>query len=368
MPTYEDPSAYTEVDTGNHLTETSTKVTHSGAIHHEDTYLYKDHGAAHFAGSFRHNFDFRFTATLVSFNEKPYFLANSINEANTIIDSLAHVMGIQMEDWDGSKYKLRLHTDYNGSHSGTNTGFNYSLNTTYYAQVFFDVTVGTFGTWYLKIYGSDADRTANASVLDSVSLAALTTVSFRYLYLFNSYNTSGSSNTDAGYSENYDLSAPAPGVNYTLTLDYLLYTLALQTLGLTKALTLALNNLSYSITLIALGLTRGYTLVLDYLSYILSLQIVLFTKSLNLVLNVIQYTLSLQAIVFTKQLIITVSYIAYTLTLQSIRVLVNGSVTFWVNKVKPSVMTVANRVKPSAMSLVNKVKPSASGWINKPKP
>lgn len=209
----EDFTTYTESDADGVLSQTTTKATFTNADYHADTYLYKDYGVAHFNASFRFNLDFRATAIASSLSTYNLFgLSNYLGTQNALDNANRPFLGVGIQDWNNGtqKYPFLLFEQKPGG-SGfyyDYSTFSFDLNTTYYLQIFYDSTVGTYGTIYCYVYSSDADRTAGTNVIDTMTVTLHEAPSFRYLYAFQIYTNNGATTNDvSGYVENLNLSA-----------------------------------------------------------------------------------------------------------------------------------------------------------------
>lgn len=203
----EDFTTFTEVDTGADLSETATRVTFNGAIAQNDTYLYKDYGAAYFSGGFTHKIDFRLSAALKNpFNF--WEIANDLGTENGLAGGSKPLLAVGIQDYnvgDNTFPFLLLQRTSTGGASFNYTTFFGQLNTTYYLKITYDPSAGSFGTITLYIYPTDADRTAGTNLIESKSrVLTVEAASYRYMYGFQSFSTTGSANTDSGYLENLE--------------------------------------------------------------------------------------------------------------------------------------------------------------------
>lgn len=211
----EDFTTYTESDPDGLLSQTSARSTYASLSFWHDTWLYKDYGAGHFNATFRHNFDYRANADPVLAHNF-WGIMNNVNSENyNAVNGFPQLL-VGIQDWNAglSKYDFLLQEQWNDGtqhQSYIYTGFNYSVNTTYYLQVYYNPAVGTYGTIYLYVYPTDADRTAGTNVIDTVSRELHAAISYRYLIAIQQYTVNGGTTpTVSGYIENLDLSASAP--------------------------------------------------------------------------------------------------------------------------------------------------------------
>lgn len=202
----EDFTTYTEVDLTGYLSQTALVSTYTNMPNDQAlAYLYKDYTAGFFTGNFRHNFDFKST--------------NNGNNAEVIVWSVGNGLGTwfanllanqQQVDISaycpaGGSYQLSVEElDGSGSNYGTSSSTTYIANTTYYCQVYRDTTIGSFGTLFLSIYSNSA-RTI---LLENISLALHSNLSYRYIFAPQSYRVGGGNGTQvSGTVSNLDFSA-----------------------------------------------------------------------------------------------------------------------------------------------------------------
>lgn len=208
----EDFTTYTEVDTGNYITETASTITMLLMTYGNACYLYKDYGASHFAGNFRLNIDLNLTA---------YGAGSGAN--NSCLSVLSDFLGTEEANRVGNKNQIGIaFGDYASGYpillEEVNGGNNYyaqayspaSTATTYYLQIFRDTAVGANGTIYLYVYGSSSDRTNGVNLLGSSSIALQANISYRYAMGVQNYASTGGGTALSGTIANWDLAATAP--------------------------------------------------------------------------------------------------------------------------------------------------------------
>ena len=186
-------TTYTEQDTNNRFSETSTRATFTNSPCNETNYLYYDFGVDYFAGDFTFLFDF--------------IVSSGGNGSNTII-GLGNDLSDYRTNQVASKSQLCIRLGYNGGSftielieldSGSETSDNYAgtINTNYYLTFTRDESVGTYGTIYCYVY-SDSART---TLLDTLTLTLNTSKKdFRYFFALQSYNN-GTAVAQTGYME-----------------------------------------------------------------------------------------------------------------------------------------------------------------------
>lgn len=189
--TYEDLTTYTEVDPSSQLAVTSATATATALSRNTSTYLYKDFGAAYFAG----DFSFDFECKIVDFSANyagclTMALNNAVQDYQAAYNAAGYVQGVYVAYSSGCQ--IFLHELHAGSQYNSGT-FGATANTNYYMTFRRNASAGTFGTLYLDIY-SDAARTA---LITTLSLVLHSNTSFRYLDIFQSINSGSSLWTSA---------------------------------------------------------------------------------------------------------------------------------------------------------------------------
>ena|SRR3990167_749872 len=212
----EDLTTYTETDPNAHLAETAARVTWTDLARNEDAYLTTDKGVNFFDGSFTHLMDVNEGSTsvnssyayfwgLTNFNNDDLYgggpgggnndeLAANVEWNTAYVD---YVFTIREQD-GASQYTVD---------SGTSL---YADDTTYYAKIVRDESVGVNGTLYLYVYSNSA-RTTQVGATLSTALHT-SNKDFRYVYACSSFNTAGLP-TNTGYMENLDLQIVAIAPN-----------------------------------------------------------------------------------------------------------------------------------------------------------
>jgi len=198
--TTENLTGFTEEDAGGYLAETATRCTFTALTSDADTYLYKDYTASYFSGDFTHDFELYINSGGVSeTNVYPYTMSNDLDDITGLYNA------------DKSYYTVTVRTQTNAfdlylSEVDSGTDYNdmttLNRNTLYYIRIKRNETVGTYGTIYLYVYTSSADRTANTNIIDTLTVTLHTSKKdFRYIMLCASENI-GSSSVKSGYVEN----------------------------------------------------------------------------------------------------------------------------------------------------------------------
>lgn len=225
---YEDFTTFTEVDPNSKWTvDSATKVSTNQLPTRDNSYIYKDYGAAYF-GDFEHYFDFQVTTKSIDGLTPEVVIWGLSNEIGTY-NNWTNYEYIRAK-CSPSNFALRLVAGGAADETGT-----LSYATTYYAAI---SRTGTSLT--LEVYSSSALRDSGGSGdVDSWSVTAATTT-FRYLYA----GTGESGSPDAGYIthfvENFLISVPqSVSLADTLTLsDAITLSLSKETVLLNDTLTL----------------------------------------------------------------------------------------------------------------------------------
>lgn len=196
-PTYEDLTTYTEVDGAGVLSKTASRATWSGVTRNTSAYIYKDFGAGFFSGDVTVDFDARLTSSSgTSFVEAVGF-ANQLGDASNA--NRTNSMGVFL--YNGNSVHLReMDGGSNYSQSGA-----ISLSTTYYMRFRRDESVGTYGTIYLYVATSDANRNSG-TWLHTLSVTLHSSMKdYRYFYATASLNDSNVFPL-SGWAENFLIS------------------------------------------------------------------------------------------------------------------------------------------------------------------
>jgi len=193
----EDFTTYTEVDTANNriVVTSATHVDHAAA-RNEDTYLYKDYGAAHFA-TFEHLVDAKsaFDGGSGGYGHV-WMLANELDDEKGLLVASKTYIGVNMNRDGVLNYICLIEGYATVRYSDLSSG--YAANTPYYLKIEKSGTALT-----CKIY-SDSART---TLLDTLSLVLHANHSFRYVFACNTYND-GSANLQNNDIDNLSLHEP----------------------------------------------------------------------------------------------------------------------------------------------------------------
>jgi len=193
-------TTYTEVDTGEDLTVTVTRITGVNAVSNDAPRVYYDKAASHFTGDFEH----LVTVYASDIDNAKYigcWTLTSVERASLYQASLNND-GMAVAMYDDSYYiALQTFEGADGSDS-----YNGEPNTPYYLTIARASTTGT-----CKIY-SDAARTA---LVDTLSITCPTTA-YRYIYAWHMLY---GADTNSGYVENLDLQEGGGPTDYPISIS-----------------------------------------------------------------------------------------------------------------------------------------------------
>jgi len=201
----QDFTTYTENDPSNRIRNiTASKLELEDHTGSEETYLYKDMGAAHFDGDFIHH------ATVDQHGSSSYPRAGIFGVANAIgsqatIDTAAS--DFLVFDIVRSNFQTRLTECDGGTLYSSAWTSAISINNTEFVELERDEAVGTYGTLYIRVYDDATKTTLDASG----SLALHSKKDYRYHYAILGL-ASGTTSSIDGYVENLSLNEAAAAV------------------------------------------------------------------------------------------------------------------------------------------------------------
>lgn len=206
--------AWTEVDPGNDITVTASRITATAVLSRQDTfYVNRDIGVNYFDGDFTHKFEIEFSSVGVNGVVTFWMLANSVNDVKGVID--ANEDCISLEVWDDTE-NIRLRIVENGSSREDTWAQPGPLaSTTYYITVVRDDGGGVNNTGRVTAYirtGSHAGALQDTLTLDS---AAGEQNDFRYIYGMVGYDDNNNGNTSNAFTQNLDFGLSDLTVNDT---------------------------------------------------------------------------------------------------------------------------------------------------------
>jgi hypothetical protein len=203
-------TGWTETDPNGHLTQTATRSTWNGALLNESAWLLRTAGV-NFTADWDIAFDFRIDSGSTNTDTSPEILSMYAADNNSGIL-------LYLGDYDGSKLltKIFIWDSVGGDEYSVDTT-TLLVNTVYYARYRRLEAVGTYGTMYLDIYPTDADRIAGTNVSLALSKAISVMGKEDMTQLGCPWGgTYSNANTFSAYLENLDLTyTPAGGATST---------------------------------------------------------------------------------------------------------------------------------------------------------
>lgn len=193
---------FTEVDPNGRLAVTLNRVTAAALTRNETAYVYRDRGAAFYAGDFLHQVDVRATAYTGDGMAVLWAIADVLSDRANGSWGGGNALDVFAFHYLGA---YRLYLEERESAVSYQDYMEISVNATYYLEIERDEAVGTYGTLYCRVYASAADRAAGSGALDTLSLALHAKRDHRYLYALASSNAASGSVNLSGYAENLNL-------------------------------------------------------------------------------------------------------------------------------------------------------------------
>lgn len=222
---FEDFTTYTEVEPDDRIQKTAQHIDHL-AYRNEDSYLYKDKDVDHFGSNWEHLVD----VYCASSN------AQGIGAFWAVTNDLDDIQGLYNADknylymcFAAAGTVTYLVEGYGGVHYADS--YASSVATWYYLRI---KKVGTAFT--CKIYDTAASRdaeTADAHLLDTLSLTLHSDLSYRYIFGCNSQNT-GETIALAQDIENLDLQEAVVALDFSASIITITKTLGITNLTIPK--------------------------------------------------------------------------------------------------------------------------------------
>ncbi len=190
-----DLTALTEVDPNSHFTQYAdcSVVTTLGCD--ETAYLYKDYGA----GAVNDNYTFQESLLISSFASGSGQMLNLLSLVNTLghANLTNDLHGVSVNWISSTTFSLKAREVTGGTEYLSTASSTLSTGTAYYVQINRDLSVGTYGTLYVKVF-SDPAYTVQIGSTVSLTLHDNGTpdkAAFRYLLPVQSYNSSTAKST-----------------------------------------------------------------------------------------------------------------------------------------------------------------------------
>lgn len=199
----QDLTTYTEVDTAARLSVTASRATWGSIVRTATAYLYKDFGLNHFSANVSIDFDF-----LISSSSGNGAFVETLGLSNQVGDAVsARTNALTASVYNNlGTLQLRI-VEYDGGTTYVQT-VNISTGTTYYCRLERDESVGTFGTAYLRIATSEANRNSGTWATTLTQTLHTSLKDFRYLYATASLNDAAGNFHITGYGEKYRINTP----------------------------------------------------------------------------------------------------------------------------------------------------------------
>lgn len=190
-------SGFTEVDPGGRITISTTQISFTAMPRNESDYVYKDYGANAVPGNLEILFQFTLSSSISG--GMAYF--TGLGQSVAAISAQTNALAVGMYN-DTGTIRLRLvdvDTSYLYSQVTISTGAEY------FCKLTRDESVGTYGTAYLYVATSEANRTSQTWAF-TTSIALRSKQDWRYFYGVSSA-TFGGTDTATGSVNHQSLKA-----------------------------------------------------------------------------------------------------------------------------------------------------------------
>lgn len=209
----EDFSTYTEVDPRSIIVVGTRRVTWTDMMAGDDaTYVYLDKGAAFFAGDFFQPMTFNITASERGGSQCIIWaMTNDLDDFQGLIDNSKDFLAVGiLHAQNPDATIIRIHEGDSGTEYSSASGYTITDGIPYYITMIRDETVGTYGTFYCRVY-TDSARTV---LVNTQSITLHTSKkNYRYIIPCMSYDaTSGAAKQISGYSEDLEISTVLTGI------------------------------------------------------------------------------------------------------------------------------------------------------------
>ena len=242
---------WAENDPNSHITITSdTKIDWADLHRAEEARVYKDKGAAHFAGDFEHWVDVFLDTDDTWAHASFWALANIIDDETACdLDAGGHLLCMFYNN--NNTHQIEARARHNGINDDDDF-YVHSLDTTYYLKIVRDESAGTYGHLYVYIY-SNVDRT---TLLDTLDVTLGEKTDFRYIYAVQADAGSSWDRTSTGWVQNLDLKEAAGGTATAVTTTVDNLTLTEYNPAINYAIKVAVGVDALSLTEYATTITR----------------------------------------------------------------------------------------------------------------
>ncbi|KKN58718.1 hypothetical protein LCGC14_0548960 [marine sediment metagenome] len=170
----EDYTSYTEEDPSSDLTVIAGKITVDTINRSTNAWVVKDLGAGFFSGPFKHNFDYKITASSSQSLQGPHMLGSIVGTHKSHVIAAADAILVQMSETSGGANNIFLKETSGGGETTSSINTSISENTQYYLTLERDAS----NLYTLSVY-TDAGRT---TLLGTETLAATPGLAFQYAY------------------------------------------------------------------------------------------------------------------------------------------------------------------------------------------
>jgi hypothetical protein len=212
---YEDFTTYTEVDSGDDIDVTASRITFTTITENAVSWVVKDKEANHFSTDFSHLVEVKSTAE-VNGVLAICMLANMIGTVQDIADASEDSVFLFL-NWGTADFRLLICNA--GSFVALDDSLTINLNTQYYITSTVDIDGGTNGTGRWTIYIRMDSHTGTLFDTITGDMPAGWTWDFQYLHAISSRDDTPG-DTVSGYIENLDLQeAAAYNITYINGID-----------------------------------------------------------------------------------------------------------------------------------------------------
>lgn len=193
-------------DPGSDFTTTNAKIDATGMLRNTETVIADDFGVNFRNGDFTEDIDVQVDSTAAaSSNMYVWGWANRIASPTTIDSTLGDVIAARLGR-SGANFLMQIEEILAGSSSlDTYISGSGDLDTIHYCRVNRTSTAFT-----CKIYPSDADRTADTNIIDTLTLTLGSVIKYRHRLGAASRNDGNTQSFD-GFTANHDINPVALG-------------------------------------------------------------------------------------------------------------------------------------------------------------
>lgn len=209
---YEDLEAYyTERDDDAEISLSSYTCTLDDIDDDDEEWVVRDFGTGAWDSDFVHEFEFRVTypASTTSASWYPWCLSNNLDSMENLFsggDAMWFRLNIG-SSWQRGFLECRIASTTKTAWGDTGI---FAIGTTYYIRIERDDDYGDHGRLYMTAFTGGFDVTQ----VEYLYIDLPAELDFRYLYVWNNYQYTGSSATDRdGFNRNYELYGVSPEIS-----------------------------------------------------------------------------------------------------------------------------------------------------------